>query len=802
MSRIPGAGPGIVASLTIGVLVGCLGEGREVGSGGAALVDCATASCDGPTELVVPADADHVWTGLSTPESSAAPAAIAEAYLDGMGLGPARLVRVAPAGAGILVRFQQTHQGLDVVGGELALRLDVRGRVRWVSPRVTRVPPDLSTTPSATPDRALAQAMGLPQGAEAPLDPADHTRLVVYSGPGVRRARLAWVVVYADELARQTYRVYVDARDGSVLSREGLVRRAPGHRARVYDVSPADSELEEVVFDALPEGATTLADADVEVRNCIDERQCHAVLTTSGVRNVHYCEMRSTAFTDAEGTFLGHRRPRSDRDPEDTFAEVQGYHHIRSGLAAFRDWSGDPGFVLGQRLTLVVNMRVPDLSSDVSLCDAAGAAAPAGSQLQIEENAYFWPAGQIGPVELGDRVVMHQAERTDWAYDGEIVYHELTHAVMHTTTPLAWRTPDGLGVNTAGGGLHEGFSDYFAAVLTNRAQLSWYGGTTASGPEAMTDLEKPADCRTILSGEEHDESAAWAGALWAIHRSLRSAEKREMFDGVAFTVISSLGEHDGFARAAELLLAELDVASEELIDRAGFDASEADYLRSQVAAAPQKLIERGLPDCNGRVLTMRPGDTKEYLQLMGPPSFGLARFAGEAMPAPMQIRVVLESAAPALRVHIAESAENDNTLKGPGVPSLPELSLILKRADDPIRWAWDLPRGDHDGDDVVPVPLADDSSATVILEGPFPAGAYHLQFANSGADWNLYGIIVQAADASGEFDDLPADRWGADPAAGVSTPPSCTVSPLPTPGASWVMMIAAGILAFRRRARS
>ena len=743
-------------------LAGCLAD-EDLSAAGAAL--CETEACVGGDRLLVPrapGEALHprLVSGLLSQASSRPAEEIARALLEDGSGAAYRLVDVRPAGDGTLVRLQQTHAGLDVAGGSVAIRLDALGRARWLSSGAAHVDPALDPEPELSAPAALDIALGY--AADPALAPERHTRLVVLADPGLAGPRLAWHVVHEDAVARRTYRVYVDARDGQVLSRESLTRRAPTHRARVWDVSPAESDLEEVVFEALPEGAEHLLDDDVEVLNCIDERRCHEVQTTVGLRRVHHCEMRATAAPGRDGSFLSVQPPVDHAALEDSFAEVQAYHHVRSGLAAFRRWSGDPGFALAHRLTTIVNMRVPDLSTAVSLCAPGDGAAPAGSALGIEENAYFWPAGGIGPTEIGDRIVMHQTALSDWAYDGETVYHELTHAVMHTTTPLAWRRHDELGVDYSAGGLHEGFSDYFAAAITGNAQLSAYAGTTESGPEPVNDLTKLVRCGDVLTGEEHEESEPWVGALWAIRRSLRSAEKRAMFNAALFTVVSSLGQFDAFERAHALVLAELQVAAEELVAQETLDEAGIRALEAALASAPAHFADRGLPDCNGRVLSVEPNDVKGSLQVLGPNTWGLEQYRGRAIPAGMQLRLTLHEATPAIRLFVTMSDPYDSTLKPSHVPSEPDLRVLLREGDRPIRWRWAGPEGVHDADREAPVTLAEDEdlSMEATLEGPFEAGVHHLQITNAGADWVLYELGFQTADADGFFDDAAADRAG------------------------------------------
>lgn len=711
-------------------------------------------------------------------------------WLEGRGFGGAEVRSSRPAGAGRLVRLQQRHAGLDVVGGDVAVRTDAEGRVRWASIRWVAVPAALSTDPRLGGREALVRATGSEAGA-APLPVERHARLVVYGAPGAR-PRLAWHVAFSDELSRRSERVYVDATDGVVIAREDRVRRNGPRSARVYDVSPVDSELEEVELSSLPDGATVLADDDLEVLNCVDERRCHEVRTSMGVRSVHHCEMVPLAVADPDDGFLGYAPPEDHAEPEDAFAEVQAYHHLRSGMTAFRGWARDESFAMQNHLTTVVNMRVPDLSTAASECDAAGDRAPRGSELMIEENAYFWPAGEIGPTELGDRVVLHQTALTDWAYDGEVVWHELTHAVMHTTTPLAFRTHDELGVDYAGGGLHEAFADYFAAAISNRPTLSWYGGTTADGPAPMNDLDKLVRCGDVLTGEEHEESVPFVGALWAIRRSLRSAAKRDMMDAAMFTVIGALGQHDGFERAQELVLAELELAAEEHAEREGLDRDAAAYLDQQIAGAAEKFDERGLPDCGGRVLDVAPGDVKEWLQVLGPNAFGRERFEGQPIPASMQFRLVLDEPVASLRLRVSEGEAYDPTRAPAGVPTRPDVRVLLKSADEPLAWAWDLPNGEHDADREADLVFAADGGATARFAGPLEAGVYHVQLANAGADWNLYELWFEVP----SDDDDPADRAG-----GPSEPraPAGCAATGGRPATPALLLLAVGLLARRRR---
>jgi hypothetical protein len=390
---------------------------------------------------------------------------------------------------------------------------------------------------------------------------------------------------------------------------------------------------------------------------------------------------------------------------------------------------------------------------------------------------------------------MFQGTITDWAYDGEVVYHEMVHALMHTTTPLGWWTPDSLGIDPAPGGLHEGFSDYLAGAVTGNAEMNLYAGDEGDGPKPLLNLDQVKRCGDVLSGEEHDESVPWSTALWAIRKSLRSGAKRDMFNRAVMRTLMGLGQFDGFERARELVLAELEIASEEFIDEQGLGASEASALRDIVAKAPEKFDARELPDCNRRVKELVPGDVKDGVYLRGPIALGFDRFEGQLVPAPIQFELTIPRDTHAIMISIDESFAYSEEIKAPGMPELPEMQVLLKAGTEPLEWTWNLPTGTSDAELTAAVDIVEGEFGTAegIIEGDFPAGTYYLQLANSGADWNLANISFLIADEDGNFTDGKTDDLG--DAAGES---GCNIGDSQAPGSA-LMWVLVGLALIRRR---
>ncbi len=718
----------------------------------------------------------------------------------GAGLAPVSAPALAPARVVLrldgLTVTQPTYQGLDVIGARHAERRDRAGRLRWrtgPAPTSTAAWRDLTPTPTLSAQAALAAAF--PAAGAPAVSPS--SRLVVLAEPD-QPARLAWQVGHADADALTSRRAFVDAHTGEVVRRDELTRAARAHRARVYPVSPTVGPLTEVSFDDLPAGATTLADAEVAVLGCIDDRGCRPVRTLLGERRVHHCALTATARTGAAGDFLAIRPPADDTAVDDAFAEVQAYHHVKTALAAFRRWSGDPGFTLARPLTVLVNYRPPNLDTMASAC--TGDRASPASRLVVEDNAYFWPAAEVGPVGVGDRIVMHQGERVDWAYDGEVVYHEATHALMHSLTELRWSKLGRRGLDPSPGGLHEGFSDYLAAAITGNPDLASYAGSTEDGPTPLGSLGDEIRCDQVLTGEEHDESHPWSSALWALRRSLRSAARREALDAAVFRVIAALPADADMAQATALVLAEFEVAMEEYLADAGGGADDARITAAMVAAAPGIFAARGLPGCGDRVLPIRPGQDKASLYVRGPTTWASPVGPGELLPASMQFALQVRSATAAIKLEADESYPLVTELRPDGWPTEPDLVALVRPAS-PITWSWSgagaSRRGRHDAALEVPVHVARTGARAleVVIEGDFAPGTYHVQLATRGADWGLDGVRLLVADDAGAFGDGKTDDGGGsdDGTAGCATTRSGR--------AGLLLVLAAGLVGARRRKR-
>jgi MYXO-CTERM domain-containing protein len=705
---------------------------------------------------------------------------IAEQFARRAGLisdGAALSTQVTVGGDAPVVRIRQSIGGVPVLGGDVVVRLDQNGKVRWHRGGV-RDDVRVVTTPRVSLSEATRRSA---LGGSA----AGELAILADGEP-----RLVWQVVDGP------VRALVDARTGDVLQRENVTRAAAKHTARVFDVNPVESELELVTFASLPDDATGLDDGEVEVLNCIDRQACQDYRTIAGVRNRHHCDLEPPAQVDDDGSFE-HIGPAEDEAPEDSFAEVQAFYHTKKAQAFFEGLDSD--FTM-PKLSVVVNMRLPDTTSTVSVCD--GERAPLESKLIFEENAYYWPAKDtsVGPLSLTNhRIVLHQTERTDWALDGEVVYHEYTHAVMHTLSDMGYFTKDVLGSNFQAAALHEALSDYFSGAITGNAELGAYAGTDESGPKSISTLLDRRKCSDFMSGEEHDEGIPFASSLWAVRVSLRSKAKRQMFDGAVYRAMAGFGRDEDFMSAFAAIQTELGIATEEFIDAEGLTADQADDLRATVGQFGDKFAQRGLPKCNSRVAEMTPGQTHDYLQLKGPNTFGVESFTLTGVPAPTQFRLHTKEDTTGIMAEADFSFALDDTVKdGSPLQKGPMLGAVLKRGDDVIHWTWSRTKAKHDGDQNarMTVEQGGDGRAAAVFTGQFPKGDYVIQFVSAGEDWALQDVRILVADADGKFDGGRADGGGF----GSSSDGGCSAAGETSP--PWLALLLVLVAAtLRRRSR-
>ncbi len=356
--------------------------------------------------------------------------------------------------------------------------------------------------------------------------------------------RAVWRVDLLTSAPVVPVRAWIDAADGAVLWLEDRRRTAIG---RVYDPNPivAPAPLEVPLVDLV--SPTSLEGTYVIAHSCLP-------LASD-------CVAGHRAAPDAAGDYLFDPL---EGDPQDPFAEVMAYVH---GDRTARFFGTDLGFAwtCGGRteVRLIANVQ-------------AGAGVPV-------DNAYAADIDGDGCAE----VLLGQGRLADFAYDADVIYHELTHAVVDRIAALDVAF-DRWGIDQTPLALDEGTADYFSATVSGDPEAAEYvagryAAVTIGGSEvALRSADNARRCPNDLAGEPHYDGQIWSGTGW----ELRARLGRAKADPLMFAAVGLLPPSADFADVATALRAAAGALSQMNVLSAG-----------DLAVVDAVVARRGLTGC-------------------------------------------------------------------------------------------------------------------------------------------------------------------------------------------------------------
>ncbi len=265
----------------------------------------------------------------------------------------------------------------------------------------------------------------------------------------------------------------------------------------------------------------------------------------------------------------------------DRSAEVTMYYHTTK-VYSYLTGLGVPGFSkLGGHidkqngdkkvpLSVVANFQMPDFQALFT----------GGHKLNPMDNAFFTPANPMMSMVLGEfgiegeMLVFGQGTKGDFAYDGDVVYHEFGHATANTTAELAMGAfPDLYGLSNEPAGIHEGIADTVSFIMSGDPCLGEYisGAIGYSkgddGFACMRHAENTMLVNENFTGESHHDGLPLVAANWALYQLAKEkkigADENEQRDNFTKLIIKSLLSFNGDDRGqhykvfAEILLDEV-----------------------------------------------------------------------------------------------------------------------------------------------------------------------------------------------------------------------------------------------------
>ena len=577
----------------------------------------------------------------------------------------------AASASGELATTRTVPLRSDVAGGVIEHRtptlhgLPVRGAVEVLHRTGEDTPARLMlsrgslSAPQFLPDErtiAASDVVGLVAAAEGvdqlePEEPPTLVYLMILGEPV-----LAWEVQLPLTFSPQPSRrlLWVSAMTGRILEESEQVFSARAHVfPRNPSATPKPIEVELPGLEQVGPGAP-LDGARLRTLNCTatepeevvawwQEGQCYpAPLATADANGDFFVDLPNVVY-EADNV-----------DPEDLFAEVSMYWHGARFLEALAE-RGLTEFSC-EVSTLLANQRGLDRQGDLDFTPT--------------NNAYY--TNQCDP-ERGATMIFGQGTEVDFAYDGDVVYHELGHGVVALVAPeglnRARLRADASVVDA--GGINEALADYFSAMITEDPNLGSYVGRfwSATSRPFVRSAENTKTCPRDTMGQVHNDGEPFMAALWSARLRIGGA-----LDGI---VLQALARMPGDATLEEGAQALVEV-SEEARARGVVSDDDHDTL-------VRALESRGLFDCP-RVLT-NPADVATGRSLwLRQVTVSVRPF----FPGPMQLRYEVPVSDRELWVpfRLRPRGSNDPV----------SARLLVKRADEAITFDYDLVAVDDPGD--------------------------------------------------------------------------------------------------------
>ena len=505
---------------------------------------------------------------------------------------------------GAIVRAQRTHQGVPVIDEILAVRFDATGRPLYFRSEWAPLP-DLKA-PQITPQQAVAAAMSFILKVELPATAVTEStapyRLVV----SAKHGGFVYLVSIAGVSPWDRRTVLVDAQTGLIVG----VRNAARHLiddANVYiPRPPPDAVLPaptRVTLDRITPATPRLTDgAYATGLNCLtDDANIRVITCPDILGSTTACNYAGPQYKNLLMAFCGEAHNadnQGDTDGfvyqpmdnvtdylsaahfSDPFAEVHAYYHLDK-VTRFAKALGHP-VDSHTPLKILANVTMP--SSALTSCAIAGWTAVAdadrthakaveivigcealGAGFSPMDNAFYLGADYESLLGISHGIYVGQGSTADWAYDGDIMYHEYAHGIAAQLNAIsAGMLLDDTGIDDSPSALGEGFSDFFAAALTNDPVTGGYAGGRLGLTGGIRRLDHSLVCPDYWVGEEHDDSQGWAGALWAA-RTLYTQEETDsdtgltvrVFDRVVYQALATLGAEANQKDAADAVVTEV-----------------------------------------------------------------------------------------------------------------------------------------------------------------------------------------------------------------------------------------------------
>jgi len=350
--------------------------------------------------------------------------------------------------------------------------------------------------------------------------------------------RLAWEIRFRPGSILDGRFFYVDAHTGESLGGGNSVMSLSENSAKVFETNPVRDKTPITV--ELPWVAD---DADGKLTSELDEKNVRKIVATNcpdlGDKMEYYgqfypiCTPTQLANKEENGNFIYEDWKNGvsfKKDAEDVYSEVAVYYHLTKiykylldlGISNFTHLSNHRVGHGNKPIIGVSNFQMPQSTASL---------APMDNAFYSPHNPYFAEMFFQGFEYEGDMIVLGQGSRADFAYDGDVIYHEFGHAVVEGVAGLAYSSfPDKYGYSNEALALNEGMADTFSFIISGDPCLGEYVSESFG---AMYGMEKHGDFYCLryadnedvvnesFIGESHHDGLPAVSAHWRMYKAAK-----------------------------------------------------------------------------------------------------------------------------------------------------------------------------------------------------------------------------------------------------------------------------------------
>jgi MYXO-CTERM domain-containing protein len=528
----------------------------------------------------------------------------------------------------------------------------------------------------------------------------------------LEQAVLAWEVTSPLDLSGppKRERIWLSASTGALLARRSLVFDSG---ALVYPENPATTPVPimvefETVDVALPD--VPLSSPTFEVHGCVDAPE-DPNEPAPGWWSEGMCFPHARARSDENGDYfvpLPDIGLIADNEAfDDLYAEVAAYWYVER-------------FFAGMTARGLTSARCEHFSVAVNryTLNSEGERMPSGGANFVDECDN----------EASPTLIIGQGRYVDYAYDSDIIFHEMAHSVIQHLSPdgLADRQLTPRGILSEAGALNEGLADYFAITLSGDPEVGEYIGRYSVDLTTpfIRSGENDKVCPDDLVGQWHNDGLIVSGALWSANQRVGG----EVVDAILLETLPRLepdASLEDFGRTFLTVAGEFREAGE--LAPEGFELIE------------RGLAGRGLLDCE-HVITDVELTTDGKRMAMVADDDSIAPFA----PGPLQLRYEVPPGESEVTVFFTVSVS--------GIEEEPALSVLMRTGGEPITFTYELIDDVIvvDGDWGVEVAAESLNGEDYIARLPVTAGdVLHVSLANrspGGASISNFFVVASDVD--------------------------------------------------------